>query len=252
MNCQKNGKCCPGPPPRHTFRENGSRLANQGEIVPWENHAPLPVSTSERRISATNQNSRLTELNAKFADNGSVQYKFRISNKAVIQKKSPKLPFLRQPSPSQHHELARSLIRATTTGISGHRMSVFGPFIMEVPSRIGSNPALDAAVAVLVNAHTALVHQKKANEIVSPHLYLRAIKQLQLCLDDPQQGMSANTLCASVLLGLVEVSRFQPISLRSLLNHQGSRWTEVEQSLSSPCWRRRTLNGVAGPGSISR
>jgi hypothetical protein len=85
-------------------------------------------------------------------------------------------------------------------------MSVFGPFIQEVPARIGHNAALDAAVAVLVNVHTSLVYKKTTNEIVSPELYIRAIKTLQTCLEDPQLGMSANTLCASVLLGLVEVS----------------------------------------------
>jgi hypothetical protein len=85
-------------------------------------------------------------------------------------------------------------------------MSVFGPFIREVPARLGHNPALDAAAAVLVNAHTSLVHKKTALEIVSPQLYLRAIKTLQTCLEDPHQGMSPNTLCASVLLSLVEVS----------------------------------------------
>jgi hypothetical protein len=69
-------------------------------------------------------------------------------------------------------------------------MSVFGPFIQEVPARIGHNAALDAAVAVLVNVHTSLVYKKAADEIVSPELYIR----------------SPNTLCASVLLGLVEVS----------------------------------------------
>jgi len=85
-------------------------------------------------------------------------------------------------------------------------MSVFGPFIRKVPARIGHNSALDAAVAVLVNVHTSLVHMERADGIVSPGLYLRAIKNLQTCLEDPRQGMSANTLCASVLLGLVEVS----------------------------------------------
>jgi hypothetical protein len=164
-----------------------------------------------------NRDRHLTQLNEKYAENGSVVYKFRISHKgSAHQKKSsrstsaslspPKSPFLRQPSPSEHQQLARALIAATTTGGTGHRMSVFGPFIHEVPAKIGHNAALDAAVAILVNVHTSLVYKKTANEIVSPELYIRAIKTLQTCLEDPQLGMSANTLCASVLLGLVEVS----------------------------------------------
>ena len=85
-------------------------------------------------------------------------------------------------------------------------MSVFGPFIQEVPARIGHSPALDAAVAVLINAHTSLMYKKTSNDVVSINLYLRAIKTLQSCLEDSHEGMSTNTLCASVLLGLVEVS----------------------------------------------
>ncbi|KAI4678677.1 uncharacterized protein J4E84_008495 [Alternaria hordeiaustralica] len=83
-------------------------------------------------------------------------------------------------------------------------MSVFGRFIQEVPARIGHNAALDAAVTVLVNVHTSLVYKKTADEIVSPELYIRAIKTLQGCLESQQLGMSPNTLCASILLGLVE------------------------------------------------
>jgi hypothetical protein len=105
-------------------------------------------------------------------------------------------------------------------------MSVFGPFIQEVPARIGHNAALDAAVAVLVNVHSSLVYKKSADEIVSPELYIRAIKTLQSSLEDPQLGMSPNTLCASVLLGLVEVSAAWSIScectyLTRLLQVQG-------------------------------
>jgi hypothetical protein len=93
-------------------------------------------------------------------------------------------------------------------------MSVFGPFIQDVPARLGHNSALDAAVAVLVNTHTALVQKKRALEVVSPQLYLRAIKTLQTCLDDPQQGMSSNTICASVILSLVEVSQIVSKTIR--------------------------------------
>jgi hypothetical protein len=32
-NCQKNGKCCPGPPARHTFRDLGPRLASDAAIL---------------------------------------------------------------------------------------------------------------------------------------------------------------------------------------------------------------------------
>lgn len=180
-------------------------------------------------------------------------HKFRISQKGLsIHKRSPRRsstislspprsPFLRQPSPCQHYELARALVAATTTGGAGVRMSVFGPFIQEVPSRIGHNAALDAAAAVLVSAHTSLVNKKSSTEIVNPHLYLRAIKTLQACLDDPQQGMSANTLCASVLLSLVEVSTSQQEAAFFLLTNQ---------ALAGPRIGNRYLAHVGGAGRL--
>ncbi|KAL6707768.1 hypothetical protein ACN47E_003668 [Coniothyrium glycines] len=205
LNCRKNSKSCPGPPARHTFRELGPRL-NSGNAKPVHSSTKPPKA---------HHNRRLTQLREKYAENGSVVHKFRISqghdwpgqlihrsNTASL--RLPSLPFLRRPSPSQHHELACALIAATTTGSKGHRMSVFGPLIHEIPQRIGHNPALDAAVAVLVNVHASLVYKKNASDFVSPELYLRAIKTLQQCLEDPHQGMSTNTVCASVLLGLVE------------------------------------------------
>jgi hypothetical protein len=120
-------------------------------------------------------------------------------------------------------------------------MSVFGPFIQEVPARIGHNVALDAAVAVLVNVHTSLVCKKTANEIVSPELYIRAIKTLQTCLENPQLGMSANTLCASVLLGLVEVSvRLLVVIKRS----------DIQQAFAGPRTGNRYLTHVGGAGRL--
>lgn len=158
----------------------------------------------------------MTEVKRTAAEDGSVTHVFRMPKPDAARKRPPrwsmsqsssppKSPMPRSPSMSNDHELARALITATTTGHSGHRMSVFGPFINEVPSRIGHNAALDSAVAVLVDAHRSLVHKKMASEILNPHLYLKAIKTLQLCLEDRDIGMSANTLCASVLLSLVEV-----------------------------------------------
>lgn len=174
------------------------------------------------------QTKRLTQLNEKWSESGAVIHKFRISHRGLDRKPSrspnssspsatsppsPQSPLYRQPSPSQHLELARALLDAMNTGSVGHRMSAFGPFIREVPQRIGHNAALDAAAACLVNAHYSLVHNKNAGEIANPQLYLRAVQTLQTCLEDPHQGMSPNTLCASVLLGLVEVSALFKISL---------------------------------------
>jgi hypothetical protein len=232
INCQKNGKCCPGPPARHTFIDLGPGFSTSTSTATTFASVSASASTSTSPEEGLHSDTseavvdpkckRLTQLDEKWSKSGAVVHKFRISNKGPRERKklsrsprstpdstpprSPKPPLIRRPSPSQHQELSRALIDALGTGSVGHRMSAFGPFIREVPARIGHNAALDAAAACLVNAHSSMVHQKSAHEIANPGLYLRAVQTLQICLEDPQQGMSSNTLCASVLLGLVEVS----------------------------------------------
>jgi hypothetical protein len=110
------------------------------------------------------------------------------------------------PSPTYYQALSRAFIDALSSGGVGHSMAAFGPFMYEIPRRIGHNAALDAAAACLVHAHSSLVQRKPATEVATPRLYLPAVQALQTSLENPREGMSANTLCASVLLGLVEVS----------------------------------------------
>jgi len=90
-------------------------------------------------------------------------------------------------------------------GDVGYSLADFGSFVHEIPKRIGQNIALDAAVACLVHAQSSHLHNKGQLEVDCPKLYLPAVQALQICLGDPKHSMSANTLCASVLLGLVEV-----------------------------------------------
>ncbi|KAJ8109022.1 hypothetical protein OPT61_g7757 [Boeremia exigua] len=213
LNCQKNGKCCPGPPARHTFKDLGPSLMTGANSV----------QTTKSHLAVPDNRQCLTQVNERSFADGSVSHKFRISpqrntshqrkpagrsgstsSASLSPSRSPRSPFLRQPSLSQQHELSRALVAAITAGSVGLQMSVFGSFIQEVPARIGHNPALDAAVAVLINTHASLMYKKTSNDIVSINLYLRAIKTLQGCLEDSREGMSTNTLCASVLLGLVE------------------------------------------------
>lgn len=214
-------------------------------------------------ITLTDQSGRhLTQLNERYAPNGTAVHKFRISHSgsrpsskssrrsSSTSSSPPRSPFLKQPSLSPNHELARALIAATRTGNPGVRMSVFGPFIREVPSRLGHNPALDAAAAVLVDVHRSLVHKQIA--LAKPQLYLRAIKMLQSCLEDPRQGMSANTLCASVLLSLVEVRPHEDECKYKTDIFVGFGGPENGQSLLGSRRWRRPLNGTTRTKQIPR
>ncbi|KAF2269105.1 hypothetical protein CC78DRAFT_575204 [Lojkania enalia] len=208
LNCQKNKKECPGPPARHTFKDSGPKL--NCDLTSFASDDSQGISQQPCK--------KLNQLNEKWSNNGAVFQKFRISSKpstysrqlsSAIPRCSPSGPsfrtsILRFSSPSQHQELCRTLIDAMCIGDVGYRLSGFGAFMHEIPARIGQNAALDAAVACLVRAHSSMIHKRPATEIVSPSLYLKAVRELQLLLEDPREGRSPNTLCAAVLLGLVE------------------------------------------------
>ncbi|KAF2108341.1 hypothetical protein BDV96DRAFT_504698 [Lophiotrema nucula] len=238
INCQKNGKCCPGPPARHTFKDLGPKL----------NLKSTSTSPDENTGIHQQKSKRLTQLNEKWSENGAVFQKFKISSKGFdyFPKQSSSSPrrsptsstspptLTRQPTPSHCQELSRAMIDALCLGGVGHRMATFGPFIRDVPARVGYSAALDSAVACLVDAHSSMMHKRRANEIVSPGLYLRAVQALQSSLYDRHEGMSSNTLCASVLLGIVEALA-GPRTGNQYLAHVGGAGRLMELQGAAKC-----------------
>lgn len=107
---------------------------------------------------------------------------------------------------SKQHQLARTLIETLESKGIVFKLSRLGGFIREVPARVSHSVALDAAIDCLVQAHFSSSSQSDACELINPRLYLRAVQALHKSLEDPDQVLLPNTLCASVLLGVIEVS----------------------------------------------
>jgi hypothetical protein len=164
----------------------------------------------------------LSHLKAKRHDTGAVFLKFRLSPTEDEQKhiKRPSngistvahvlalpTPQLYNPfSAVPHDGLARLLVEAMESDNIGYSISDFGSFMQEVPRRVGHNAALDAAVICLIHTRSAVITTKSLNDLETPKNYLAAVQKLQHRLEDRIDGMSPNTLCAAVLLSLVEVS----------------------------------------------
>ncbi|OAG03637.1 uncharacterized protein CC84DRAFT_1197332 [Paraphaeosphaeria sporulosa] len=212
VNCRKNGKLCPGPPSRHTFRDAGPQLDKQSTSIKTnQNSAPQ---------DQVHQKTQLTHLKAIWSNTGAAVLKFRLSptgddqeaSKGHSKGRSPtehssNLPMSIRYGPLQtspHHELARALIEAMETDDAGYSISDFGSFMHEVPCRIGRNAALDTAVACLLRTRSALLSKNTLDNLQTPKYYLAAVQRLQRSLEDPVEGMSSNTLCAAVILSLVE------------------------------------------------
>ncbi|OJD33459.1 zn 2cys6 transcription factor protein [Diplodia corticola] len=84
-----------------------------------------------------------------------------------------------------------------------NQIKLFGPFIGEVPRRLGSTTALNDAAACLTTTHDAII-RKHSKTSINPQLYAKALKSLYAAIQDPVQVKSTSTLCATVLLAITE------------------------------------------------
>ena len=113
----------------------------------------------------------------------------------------------RSPS-NQLTNLTQSFISvlAPSLDISVQLVGNFGGFLFYVPSRLGANPSLDAAADLLVTAHRRYCcagHPDPNPQLIVKHS--RALSALSMCLNDPVQASSSETLCAVMLLLICQV-----------------------------------------------
>lgn len=154
-------------------------------------------------------------MNYKFQDEGK---KF-LSNK----KRAPKGEIESAPgqiplTPHLHHTPVNFVTRLSSAFIGRVSPTIdikyqllwnFGPYLAEVPRRLGFNPALDAASDALVAAHTNLCsHGRFVPQYGLMLKYSRALSALRGALDDPGTAQTSETLCAIMILMIVQVGTF--------------------------------------------
>lgn len=74
----------------------------------------------------------------------------------------------------------------------------------DIPKRLGSNEALDAAVAAITKAHASFRSRQESIEVLAA--YTRAITTLRVYVQDPRKAQTADTLCAIWLIMVCQVS----------------------------------------------
>lgn len=82
-------------------------------------------------------------------------------------------------------------------------LTIYGEFMKEIPQRLGSNSALDAAVYALTAAFASIRKDRPSAEAINS--YCRALKTVRLCLINPVQRKSPDTLCAMYLIMVLQV-----------------------------------------------
>jgi hypothetical protein len=84
----------------------------------------------------------------------------------------------------------------------------FGPFVGEIPKRLGRSVALDAAARTFVLSLPPSPHARKHPESSILENFTVALKATRLALAHPVESKSMNTLCAAYLLMICQVRRY--------------------------------------------
>jgi hypothetical protein len=103
--------------------------------------------------------------------------------------------------------LAAALVQAVRPETS-YRFNIaytYGGFVTLIPQRLGKNPALDASVAALTEAHSQFCSGQVASRAVLAK-YSNALTQLRTCLNDPRIATQSETLASVMLLLITQVS----------------------------------------------
>lgn len=109
--------------------------------------------------------------------------------------------------------------RSPAEELSQYTLSQFHSFTLYVeflPSRMGFNSALDSAIDSVICALRDLCRSaSKKTSVATLTAYAQALIDLQDMIEDPVECLSAETLCATQLLGFFEV--IKPAKLLSFL-----------------------------------
>jgi hypothetical protein len=85
-------------------------------------------------------------------------------------------------------------------------LHLVGSFFDFVPARIGFNPALDDVVSCLCSIYSRKYSTPYGYQKDIYQSYVRSLASVRTCLQAPLLRMKSETLCASILLQICEVS----------------------------------------------
>ncbi|CAI7594455.1 unnamed protein product [Penicillium discolor] len=94
--------------------------------------------------------------------------------------------------------MAAAFVAAFQVADIRYAMAYYGPFLRDIPRRLGNSPVLDSAVRALSTAHPFLHTGSYTPNVL--FLYGQSLRALRKCLNNPAEARSPNTLCAVYLI----------------------------------------------------
>ncbi|CZR59528.1 uncharacterized protein PAC_09422 [Phialocephala subalpina] len=136
---------------------------------------------------------------------------------------------LKSPASTTSERLAAELVQCLRSIENvGFQCRCLGLFMTFLPSRIGYNSALDAAVRCLVQAHQYLLCQGKKTVVECLDDYNEAVALIRKDLNHGQAQTSSETVCAALILPSYEIYRND--QCRAWMTHAGGVAAILE------CW----------------
>ncbi|TFB05878.1 hypothetical protein CCMA1212_001536 [Trichoderma ghanense] len=159
--------------------------------------------------------SRCSRLNIPCVGCGQLRYKFKDQTELQAERLSKRTrgrtspPEARSRSPSSitslvsNEQTARSVAFVSLLDITdpSYDLSCYGGWFKDLPRRLGTNKALDAAVEAMVGFYPHMRrHEQASLSRGSLFKYVNALQALRTSLDDPQLAQKPETLCAVYVL----------------------------------------------------
>lgn len=112
------------------------------------------------------------------------------------------------------HDLSSPITRLTaalvekigpSVDVRFHLQESFGPYLADIPCRLGASEALDSATDLVVTAHVRFCTGSQSPSTTLLAKYSNTLSKLRHDLSDPIKAQSSETLCAIMLLMIYQV-----------------------------------------------
>lgn len=226
--CQRSGLACPGPSnphakfvderPRHYIRSSLSSTSDDEASYP--NHAPCtslePILTRYETDGAMYSTFRIVREGSSSSEGSPTSESEESSSPELLTRvvQSPPRKARSSPPPrwvcaprqlpwSPVDRITHRFVKTLREQGASNQMTLFGPFIAQVPTRLGQTKALRDAAQCLIATHEAVI-LRKSGEGINLELYVKALGSLRAAIIHPVPSELTSTLCASALLAITE------------------------------------------------
>ncbi|RGP77023.1 hypothetical protein FLONG3_4852 [Fusarium longipes] len=183
LQCQRGGRACPGYAREMKFVDEGPKIKNRHRTK----NRRLADSTRER---ATTKKAVPKQLEREKQDH------IAEVNLMLVRPGTMK---------AQRDQIVYSFVSALfPLGSSDVQTSFFGSWLWHLPPRLGNSTVLDHAALSVAWAYFARMFGDKTALQNAEISYAYAVKNLALAISDPNQQLTSNVLCATLLLGHYE------------------------------------------------